>query len=363
MRVCLESGAVRRVAAYLEERSFRRVILAADAHTWEAAGAAVAESARKAGIEVTVTRIRPDRHGDVIADEASVVQLAADIKAAGAECVIAAGSGTIHDISRFSAYVTGIPFLSVPTAPSVDGFNSKGAPLILRGDKVTVAAIGPDAMFADLDVLAQAPTAMVAAGFGDMLGKYTSLFDWKFGSLLRGEPYADEIAQMTRKALQQCVEGVEEIAARTPEGIRLLMDALIQSGEAMLQFGQSHPASGAEHHLSHYWELEFLRFGKRPVLHGAKVGVACGIIADLYRSAVQESKLPAETKALAGDIRRELAELPDGDTIRSLLEKVGGPTRPEQIGVDSELLDRSLREAPRIRPNRHTLLSVLGASL
>jgi hypothetical protein len=43
----------------------------------------------------------------------------------------------------------------------------------------------PDAIFADLEILAKAPAVMVTAGFGDMLGKYTSLFDWSIGVRLR----------------------------------------------------------------------------------------------------------------------------------------------------------------------------------
>ncbi len=104
---------------------------------------------------------------------------------------------------------------------------------------------------------------MVAAGFGDMLGKYTSLFDWKFGSLTAGEPYSQTAADITRNALQMCVDHAESIAKRDEDGIRLLISALIESGLAMLLFGQSHPASGAEHHLSHYWEMEYIRLGKK----------------------------------------------------------------------------------------------------
>lgn len=69
-------------------------------------------------------------------------------------------------------------------------------------------------------------------------------------------------------------------------GVETLAEALIESGLAMLLLGASHPASGAEHHLSHYWEMELHRAGARPLLHGAKVGVACAIIADYYRAIV-----------------------------------------------------------------------------
>ena len=123
--------------------------------------------------------------------------------------------GTIHDISRY-AYTAGIPFISIPTAASVDGFNSKGAPIIIRGRKDD-SGHWTERDFADVDILMSALHSL-RAGFGDMLGKYTSLFDWKFGSLVADEPYLQISADITRSALNQCVKGMEQIAERTEEG-------------------------------------------------------------------------------------------------------------------------------------------------
>lgn len=351
----VEAGAVQAVAPYLKEQRYSRVIVAADAITYEIAGKKLEEAIAALGISVHITLIKPDRQGDVIADEASIVQLLLDIQQNRAEVVISAGSGTIHDISRYAAYTAGIPFVSVPTAPSVDGFNSKGAPIIIRGEKKTIAAIGPDAIFADLEILANAPAAMVAAGFGDMLGKYTSLLDWSFGASEGGEPYSEAVAEITRIALNKCVEHVPQIASRDQEGIRVLIEALIESGLAMLLFGQSHSASGAEHHLSHFWEMEYIRLGKRQLLHGAKVGVACAEITKLYhRLAAEESGLAFT--ANPQKVREAIAALPDEMAIRGWLKQVGGPSTTEELGVDAELLKRSLQEAHQVRLNRCTLL-------
>ena len=201
----IESGALKEAAPYLASKSYHSAVVAADANTYEAAGKMLEASLAAAGISVHVTIIKPNGLGDVMADEAALIQLMLDIQQAGAQVVIAVGGGTLHDIVRYAAYTTRIPFLSVPTAPSVDGFNSKGAPILVRGQKLTIAAIGPDAIFADIDILMKAPPALVAAGFGDMLGKYTSLFDWKFGSMTADEPYMQAAADITRSALMRCV--------------------------------------------------------------------------------------------------------------------------------------------------------------
>ena len=43
---------------------------------------------------------------------------------------------------------------------------------------------------------------MIAAGAGDMFGKYTSLLDWEFSKEINEEAYREEIAQDTRVALE-----------------------------------------------------------------------------------------------------------------------------------------------------------------
>ncbi|WP_433943202.1 sn-glycerol-1-phosphate dehydrogenase [Paenibacillus sp. SN-8-1] len=363
-QVSLSPGALHEVASFLQKRKYSEVQLIADENTYKAAGEQLMNLLEHEGIPVSQLRISPNPQGDCVADEQSIVEVLLSTNPDQTDCLIAVGSGTIHDIVvRFVSHKTKVPFISVPTAPSVDGFTSAGAPLIIRGVKTTVAAVPPIAIFADLDILVKAPQPLVAAGFGDMLGKYTSLFDWKFSHLTAGEPYDEQAAVITQRALQSCVDQVEAIGNRTEEGIRTLMTALIESGMAMLLFGQSHPASGAEHHLSHYWEMEYLRLGRRALLHGAKVGVACAEISHLYHKAVDEGIFPgAEPEALrehGSEVRKWIAEIPPESTIRDLLRIAGGPNDRTELGIDDELLKRSLSQAHRLR-NRHTLLRALN---
>lgn len=365
------NDALKEAARFIQRKAYQKVVIVADAQTYKAGVERLAEHLKEKNIPFSVTILKPDENNDVVADEKCLVQALLDIPTE-ADVLIAFGAGTIHDITRFCATKLKIPFISVPSAPSVDGFTSLGAPLIVRGVKTTFQMSSPIAVFADLTILQSAPREMIAAGFGDMMAKYTSLADWKLGHVAVGEPYCPLSAQITRDALENCVEHAEEIEAGDQKGVRILIEALIKSGLAMLLFGQSHPASGGEHHLSHYWEMEFLKLGRPAVLHGAKVSVATLLLADIYNREFLE--LITEEKNMENiddpfivkNIQEHLPviqsiyeEIPQPERLREILEKLNGAVTPAELGISEELVNRSLQEAHHLR-NRFTALKFLN---
>ncbi len=366
----VSSGAAARTAEFLSEKGHRSAVMACDKVTAEIAGTILLDAASSMKLTLHPVLIDADAAGDVIADEASVVQLLLAVQQHRATAIVAAGSGTIHDLSRYAAYTAGIPFVSVPTAPSVDGFTSLGAPLLIRGMKTTVSAVGPSALFADTDLLRAAPAPLVAAGFGDMLGKFTSLLDWRIEARLAYSRYDEWAASMTEDALESCIRHAAGIAGRSAEGITALTEALISSGLAMLILGSSNCASGAEHHLSHYWEMELHRTGQRQLLHGAKVGAASALISSLYKTIAASDEAscryrhgkamdPAGRERLARhwpEIQAWIGGLPEPGTIQDWLRSVGGPVSPQELGLPEQLVENSLREADKVRPRRFTLL-------
>jgi glycerol-1-phosphate dehydrogenase [NAD(P)+] len=365
-KISIGNSVYKELAAYAVYKGFKHAVIIADENTYQAAGENLLETLKETGINVSVSMMTPDENNDVVADEQSLVQALLQIPVE-TDVIIAAGAGTLHDIARFCSTKMNVPFISVPTAPSVDGFTSMGAPLIVRGVKTTFQMTAPIAVFADLAVLKASPRKMAAAGFGDMLAKYTSLSDWKFGHLVKGEPYCPLVAAITREALESCVENVEKIAAADEEGIQILIEALIKSGLAMLIFGQSHPASGGEHHLSHYWEMDFLKQKRPAVLHGAKVGVSTVLVAEVYKG--QFLPLLSESARLQSDnlqdnlkeIKKIYQEIPTPEHLKNLLTQTGGETMPEQLGIDEHLVAASLRNAHTLR-NRFTALKFMNVA-
>ncbi|TXC90556.1 sn-glycerol-1-phosphate dehydrogenase [Metabacillus litoralis] len=364
--VVISDDALNKAVKYIENSQFEKVVIIADQNTFEVAGKRVSELLSDEKIDYCITLISANNQGDVIADEEALIEAMLGIPQ-NADSIIAVGAGTIHDIARFASYKMAKPFISIPTAPSVDGFNSMGAPVVIKGVKTTYQMHSPIAVFADINVLQKAPKEMIAAGFGDMIGKYTSLADWKFSHLIAKEPYCSLSAQLTKEALNNCVNAVKEIENGDKEGIKILIESLIQSGLAMLLVGYSSPASGGEHHLSHFWEMDFIKEDKPQVLHGAKVGVSSQIILDLYKNNVldligNQDQLKnfstAEAKAILDkqhEIITILELLPKPKEIANMLSMLEGSVTPYDLGIEPALVQDSLNKAHELR-NRYTLL-------
>lgn len=349
--VVVSDGAMDALVDYVGDQPIMTVLLVVDEHTLKAAGTKLERKLRNKGLKPMVHCLLPNDLGDVIADEQTIVDVLIQVTP-HVDCLVAVGSGTIHDVVRFVSAKIEKPFISCPTAPSVDGFNSKGAPIIVKGVKTTYQTIAPVALFADLSILAQAPIELIAAGFGDMVGKYTSLTDWQAGTIIADEPFNQEVYQLTKVALDACVEYAEAIGNREPKGIEALMNALLISGTAMSIFGASHPASGAEHHLSHYWEMTYLEENKKQLLHGAKVARASLIITQFYKEIVRGSLLD-EVSQKHSELVELIDQLPEPSKLSELLSAAGW--HPEQAPIDEELIQLSLLKAYHLR-DRWTLL-------
>ncbi len=315
-----------------------RFTLVADENTYQALGERVEAALCARGDDVTALVLQG---AEIIADERTLGQVLVGAPPV-AHTFLAVGSGTVTDITRFVSHRTHNPFIALPTAPSVDGFTSIGAPLVLGGIKQTLICQPPLAVFADLPTLQAAPHRLIAAGFGDMVGKITSLADWKLGHLLWDEPYDEGIAQRARQGLDACLGAADDIARADETGIRRLIDGLFESGLVILAFGSSNPASGAEHHCSHYWEMMLLREGRPAILHGAKVGVATVFVAGLYE------RLRALSRAAVEDIVRA-ADLPDRAQQIAAIRAAYGPAADAVIAGQAAFLEMTAADFAHLK--------------
>jgi glycerol-1-phosphate dehydrogenase [NAD(P)+] len=251
------------------------------------------------------------------------------------------GSGTLNDLARMLSCKTHIPYFILATAPSMDGFASTVSPLIIEGFKTTYQAVAPAAIIADTSILKDAPMEMIRAGFGDILGKYTALTDWVLARKKCCEYYCELSAKLMERAVEKCMAVHQAVLTRDETAIGLITEALILSGVAMGLVGNSRPASGAEHHMSHYWEMDALKKGWRHPLHGNAVGVATVVSSCIYER--MSDQLPAACKP------------PKPEAIVKLLQSVGAHDNPSQLGVNRELFHETILHAMEVR-DRYTIL-------
>lgn len=253
-----------------------RWFLVADQNTWPLAGPILQAQFEAAGIDC-------GKHifeAGPTPSFAKVDELQTQLQ--GASALIAIGAGTINDIAKMAAHRTAMPYAVIATVPSMNGYTSAVAALLEEGVKTTSPCTAPIAIIADIDLLAQAPYRMLAAGLGDLLSKPVSQADWLLAHHLTGETYSQQAAELIEASAALLGDVPAHLPARNPNAVGHLMGSLLLSGLAMTLAGTSAPSSGGEHLISHYLDMTHYAFGDANDLHGCQVGVATLTTAALY---------------------------------------------------------------------------------
>ena len=285
--VIIKKNACEDLAALTE--GYKNILLVADTNTYSVCGDKVKSAI---GAKITDTLIY-QRCGVLVPDEVAISEMDSRVTDV-TDLIVGIGSGVINDLCKIVSFNHKLPYYIVATAPSMDGYASKGSALILDGMKVTLNADVPKAIIADTEVLANAPVDMIRAGYGDIIGKYSCLNDWKLSTLVNGEYMCERVWNTTYDVVERTVELADGINERTADAIGALMEALVAVGILMAYVGNSRPASGSEHHLSHYFEIVGIVRGEEYLPHG--IDVCC--------SAIETAKLREELIAIEdlGDV-------------------------------------------------------------
>ncbi len=390
------------LVTFLKTKAYRKLTVVCDKNTYRVAGNRVCQALDKHSIPFKLHQFRED---PVLPNEYFIGNLAMGM-ALDCDLVLAVGSGTINDICRYVSAVAGKPYCVVGTAPSMDGYISGGSALIYNNIKLTFETHTPVAVFLDPQILSHAPKNMIAAGVGDLLGKINCLTDWRLSVIINGEWHCDFISDIVDAAIKKVVTNSDQIAAAEDAAIADLVEALLLSGVCMDFAGNSRPASGCEHHMSHFWEMRYLLEGREAVFHGTKVGIGTVIALKAYeyiakltpdfakigkisrksfsewesdiRSAflgasneivelekVSGKNSPEKLRARLSAIQanwhqiQELAEQTmKSQLVYNILQQLDAPAKPHQIGVDRAMARQAILYAKEIR-NRYTVLQLL----
>ena len=375
--ILIEAGAVEKLEEEMSEGMLREYIsplVICDTNTYAATEELMEDIYDRCQVLVLDAEgLQADRHAIKIVEN----NMEEDI-----DLILAVGAGTIHDISRYIAHNYKVPFISVPTAASGDGFVTTVAAMTLDGVKKTVPSVAPICVYADTDIFSKAPQRLTAAGISDLMAKYICLADWKY--------FCRETVKLEEKALKTVKSSIQDITEGEENECEQLMYALILSGLAMQMIGNSRPASCAEHQVTHLWDMEVIN-GPLDALHGEKVSVAALLVLEEYKRIAaaitqgrchakpyenEDEELLKETfgrkenepelletispqhleKCLNG-IEEIIDELPSEQTMFRLLEKAGCAKTVYDIGLDESAVLPSLRLAPYTR-RRLSLLRI-----
>jgi glycerol-1-phosphate dehydrogenase [NAD(P)+] len=400
------TGLIERIPDMIARRRLGRcAVLVADNITYELAGRRVEAGLVAAGFDVDLCLIR--REGEMEPDERSCGEVLLTMQRE-TEFLVSVGSGSITDTTRVAAVRTGKPFVCVSTAPSMDGYTSVVAPLLLRGVKIHRPANCPEIIICDLDILRTAPPAMVIAGVGDVLGKYIARADWQIGQLINDEPYCPLCAEIVTGAVNKLIEQAAAIKSKSEQGIRTLIEALLLAGVTIMIVGHTRAVASVEHNIVHYWDMMNLLRGRRQPSHGLAVGVATLLVWPLYLrfvaddlsrldlSAIERRRRSHEQRAAwlleaygeeaattimrenpadfltwdeqkrrieraqtrLGEIQAVIRQLPPFETIMQVMRELGAPMTAAELGIDRKTLNWSMHAAKDYR-TRYTLLKTL----
>ncbi len=250
----------------------------------------------------------------------------AKIKKEAPDLVLGIGGGRILDTVKLASSRTYIPFVLVPTSLSHDGIISPVAVIDFDGEVRSVGAIAPNGVVVDIGIIEKAPKILKLAGCGDLVSNLSALEDWKLAAKYKGEKIDYFAYMLSKTGARNIIFSEYEPFSRN--FLKDLAEGLAASGLSMIIAGNSRPASGAEHLISH--ALDIILGRKNP--HGIQVGVATIF-----------------TQALRGK---------DTGKIIEFYKKIGFPLSPMEIGVDRETFMEAVKLAPATRKGRFTILDI-----
>lgn len=393
-----------------------KAVVVEDPRTRAVAGGRVANLLAAAGVAVSEHVVNPDGT-DFHATYEKVEEVRDALGAQDGAIAVAVGSGTLNDLAKRASGELGRRYMVVGTAASMDGYTAYGAAITKDGMKQTLDCKAPLGCIVDSEVAAAAPKEMVASGYADLIAKIPAGADWILADAVGREALHPAAWKFVQEPLRAALANPSGAASGDVAETEKLCSGLVMSGFAMQAMGSSRPASGTEHQVSHYWDMEDLSFGGKPVSHGFKVGIGtlastrtlellleqdwahldvAAVVAQWWPSFddvkatfpslfgdrpahIRRAELEYAKKFPSRDtLRAELAalqakwpelsariraQLLPFEEVRANLKKAGAPVEPEEIGVTRARFRETLRGVPYMRSRYFGLDLVLELGL
>ena len=314
----IEAGALSNIGDFLASSGLKKVVIYFGNGLINMFGAQVMDSLKKADVEVL-------EHRELDTVDINDIMSLAFALPIHTQAIIGLGGGKVIDAAKYACYLKKLPFISVPTSSSSDGFSSASASLIINGRRHSVPAKLAYGIIVDTEVIKSAPDKFLYSGIGDMISKITALYDWIYEEKNGYDTVNDFALMIAKKAVNSFVRTpINDI--HEPLFLKELLDSLAMSGIANEIAGSSAPTSGSEHLISHALD----KILERPELHGIQVGIATYLMAVVH------------------DHRYKRVDTMFTDT--------GFWDYVETLNLNVEDYEKAIDLAPSIKPYRYTYL-------
>ncbi len=311
-------GTLGSLGSYLKANNLEKAVIYFGNGLIDMFGTTVMQSLRDEGISVLEYRELDSIKIEDIIDLA----FSLDVKT---QVIVGIGGGKVIDAAKYAAYLKKLPFISVPTSASSDGFSSASASLLVNGKRNSVPAGMAYGIIADTEVIKSAPEKFLYSGIGDLVSKITALYDWVYEDQNGYTVLNDFAVMIAKKAVNSFVRTPFE-SIQDDLFLRELLDSLAMSGIANEIAGSSAPTSGSEHLISHALD----KLLDMPQLHGIQVGVATYLM-----SKVQDHRYKR---------------------VNTIFTDTGFWDYVATLNLKREDYEKAIDLAPSIKPYRHTYL-------
>lgn len=266
-KIDISRGALNSLPGYVKDFGYSHPYIICDRITYEIAAKKCEQLLKDAGYEPFTLILK-----HLGFDEATLGEIVLN-KPDDCDLMIGVGTGSITDMLRFSSFKLGLPCFTVATGAPMDGFSASVGIMNVNNLKATMPAHSTEVIIGDTDILKGAPFRMTVAGFADLVAKLNSLNDWRLDRVINNGHFCDNIYRLVTDYVDDILSKSEKIRDRDPEAIGDIMNGLLLTGAVISLYGTSRPISGAEHHMSHYWEVCGEQQGKQYAMHGEQVAV------------------------------------------------------------------------------------------
>lgn len=253
---------IKNTGKYLKEERFNNAAIFFSEGIEEIFGEKLYDSLNTANITVLHRDIISDINIENIVHNAFKIPKSADV-------LIGIGGGKALDYAKYCAHILALPFISIPTSVSNDGFCSPNSSLLVDGKRQTVTAKTPYGVIVDINAIKIGPELGIYSGIGDLISKITAGYDWKLAVEVTGASFNDFAYIIANNSVSDILN-YKKYDIKEPEFLFHLTNSLLMNGISMEIAGFSRPASGSEHLISHAFD----QIAKNPAMHGIQVGVA-----------------------------------------------------------------------------------------